>query len=62
MGGAEFTSVKSKGMPERISEATLHRYKQPYDGLLPSEVKKLRQLEAENARLRKGVTLFIGPG
>jgi len=29
-------------MLERLSETMLYRYKQPYDGLLPSEVKKLR--------------------
>jgi putative transposase len=33
-----------------ISEATFFRWK---GGLMPSEVKKLRQLEEENARLRK---------
>jgi len=36
-----------------ISEATFYRWKQLYGGLMPSEVKKLRQLEEENARLRK---------
>ena len=38
-----------------ISEATFYRWKQLYGGLIPSEVKKLRQLEEENARLRKVV-------
>jgi putative transposase len=38
-----------------ISEATFCRWKQLYGGLMPSEVKKLRQLEEENARLRKVV-------
>ena len=38
-----------------ISEATFYRWKQLYGGLMPSEVKKLRQLEEENARLRKVV-------
>ena len=37
-----------------IAEATFYRWKQLYGGLMPSEVKKLRQLEEENARLRKG--------
>jgi putative transposase len=37
-----------------ISEATFYRWKQLYGGLMPSEVKKLRQLE-ENGRLRKVV-------
>ena len=38
-----------------IPEATFYRWKQLYGGLIPSEVKKLRQLEEENARLRKVV-------
>jgi putative transposase len=38
-----------------VSEATFYRWKQLYGGLMPSEVKKLRQLEEENARLRKVV-------
>jgi putative transposase len=31
---------------------TFYRWKQLPDGLIPSEVKKLRQLEDENGRLR----------
>ena len=38
-----------------IWEATFYRWKQLYGGLMPSEVKKLRHLEEENARLRKVV-------
>ena len=38
-----------------ISEATFYRWKQVYGGLMPSEVKRLRQLEEENTRLRKVV-------
>jgi putative transposase len=36
-----------------IAEATFYRWKQLYGGLMPSEVKKLRQLEEENGRLRR---------
>ena len=36
-----------------IAEATFYRWKQLYGGLMPSEVKKPRQLEEENTRLRK---------
>jgi len=36
-----------------ISEATFYRWKQLYGGLMPSEVKKLRQLEEENGKLKK---------
>lgn len=36
-----------------VTEATFYRWKQKYGGLLPSEVKKMRQLEEENARLKR---------
>lgn len=36
-----------------ISNATFYKWKQRYGGLLPSEVKKLKQLEEENKRLKQ---------
>ncbi len=36
-----------------VSEPTCFRWKKRYGGLMPSEVRKLRQLEEENARLRR---------
>jgi putative transposase len=36
-----------------ISSATFYKWKQKYGGLLPSEVKKLKQLEDENKRLKQ---------
>ncbi len=36
-----------------ISEQTYYRWKRRYGGLMPSEVRKLRQLEEENFRLRR---------
>ncbi len=36
-----------------ISEQTFNRWKKKFGGLMPSEVRKLRQLEEENARLRR---------
>jgi putative transposase len=33
-----------------ISEQTFYRWKKKFGGLMPSEVRKLRQLEEENAR------------
>jgi len=35
------------------SEATFYRWKKRFGGLLPSEVHQLRQMEGENARLRR---------
>ena len=36
-----------------VTEATFYRWKNKYGGLLPSEVKKMKQLEEENARLKR---------
>ncbi len=35
-----------------ISQATYFKWKRKYDGLLPTEIKRLKQLEDENGRLR----------
>jgi putative transposase len=36
-----------------ISEQTFYRWKKKFGDMLPSEVKKLRQLEEENRRLKQ---------
>jgi putative transposase len=36
-----------------ITEATFFRWKQKYGGLGPSELRKLRQLEEENLKLKR---------
>lgn len=36
-----------------ISEQTFYRWKQKYGGMLPSEMKKYKQMEEENARLKR---------
>jgi putative transposase len=38
-----------------ISPATYFNWKRKYDGLLPTEMRRLKQLEYENAKLRKVV-------
>ena len=38
-----------------ISEATFYNWRKKYGGLMPSEVKRLKQLEDENQRLKKMV-------
>lgn len=35
-----------------ITEATFYRWKQKFGGLMPSDVKKMKQLEEENIRLK----------
>ena len=36
-----------------ISDATFYNWRKKYAGLMPSEMKRLRQLEDENAKLRR---------
>jgi putative transposase len=36
-----------------VSEATYYRWKQLYGGLGPSELRKMRQLEEENQKLKR---------
>jgi putative transposase len=36
-----------------ISEATFHRWRNQYGGMSTSEAKRLKELEKENARLKK---------
>jgi putative transposase len=38
-----------------ISQATYFNWKRRYDGLLPTEMRRLKQLEDENTKLRKVV-------
>lgn len=48
--GATFGEVCRKA---GISEATFCVWRKKYAGLMPSEMKRLRQLEDENARLKR---------
>ena len=50
------TSVADVCRKLGISEATFYRWKERYGGLMPSEVRKLKHLEEENARLRRLVS------
>ena len=36
-----------------ISEATFYNWRKKYAGLMPSEMKRLRQLEEENTKLKR---------
>ena len=44
--------ARSAARPE-ISEATYYNWRKKYAGLTPSEMKRLRQLEDENGKLKK---------
>lgn len=38
-----------------ISQQTFYRWRKKYGGLMPSEVRRLKQLEEENSRLKRMV-------
>ena len=40
----------------RVSEVTYYRWRSEYGGLKGDQVKRLRELEAENTRLRRAVS------
>ena len=47
------TSVEEVCRKMGISDATFYNWRKKYAGLLPSEMKRLRQLEEENAKLKR---------
>ena len=49
---AERTNIEEVTRKLGICQATFYRWKQKYGGLLPSEVKRLKQLEEENRKLK----------
>ena len=51
--GEEGTPVAEICRKAGISQATYFNWKRKYAGLMPSEMKKLRELEDENRRLKK---------
>jgi putative transposase len=51
--GEDGTPVAEICRKAGISQATYFNWKKKYVGLLPTEMKRLKQLEDENARLKK---------
>ena len=49
----EGTAVGEVCRKAGISEATYYNWRKKYAGLMPSEMKRLRQLEEENAKLKR---------
>jgi putative transposase len=49
----EGTAVGEVCRKAGISEATYYNWRKKYGGLMPSEMKRLRQLEEENGKLKK---------
>ena len=53
--GADGMAVADICRKAGISQATYFNWKKKYDGLLPTEMRRLKQLEDENGKLRKVV-------
>jgi len=51
--GEEGVAVAEIYREAGISEATYYNWRKKYAGLMPSEMKRLRELEQENSRLKK---------
>lgn len=51
--GADGIPVAETCRRAGISQATYFNWRKKYDGLLPTEMKRLKQLEDENGKLRK---------
>jgi putative transposase len=51
--GEEGVAVEDICRKAGISTQTYYRWRQKYGGLMPSEMKRLKQLEEENQRLKK---------
>ena len=49
----EGTAVGEVCRKAGISEATFYNWRKKYGGLMPSEMRRLKQLEEENGKLRK---------
>ena len=47
------TSVKEVIRKMGVSEQTFYRWKKKYSGMMPSDVRRLKQLEEENRQLKK---------
>lgn len=47
------TAVSEVCRKASISEATFYNWRKKYAGLMPSEMKRLKQLEEENGKLKK---------
>jgi putative transposase len=50
---ADRTSVADAAKRNKVSEQTIYTWRKHFNGLQPSDVKRLKALEAENAKLKK---------
>ena len=51
--GADRTSVAEAAKKHKVSEQTLYVWRNHFAGLAPTDVKRLKALELENAKLKR---------
>ena len=52
---ADRTSVADVARKHKITEQTLYSWRKKFGALAPTDIKRLRELEAENAKLKRMV-------
>ena len=50
---AERSTVAEAARNNKVSEATIYAWRKHFSGMEPSDVKRLKALETENAKLKK---------
>jgi putative transposase len=50
---AEKTSVAAAAKKNKVSEQSIYSWRQHFNGMEPADIKKLKVLEVENAKLKK---------
>ena len=50
---AERTSVGEAAKKNKVSEQTIYTWRKHFNGLQPCDIKRLKALEAENAKLKR---------
>ena len=50
---ADRTSVAEAAKRNKVSEQTIYTWRKHFNGLQPSDLKRLKVLEAENAKLKR---------
>lgn len=53
MQAEDGTSIAEVSRKAGIAEATFYNWRKKYGGLMPSEMKRLKMLDEENARLKR---------
>jgi putative transposase len=51
--GEDVTPIEEVCRKAGISQATYYAWKKKYAGMMPSEMKRMRELEEENSRLKR---------